>query len=185
MMCWIEAYPLPFMLSNRDHHNHDGNHFPATSSWYRHHNLTWVAGVATTLLEGPDRDAIMQAAASFPDLVNKPAVIDEMQLQPQCDLRRCSVTASGLPVHLIHQTEIHNGFNVCVRVASVVAMTQRPIPPGSASDHVEHFEDVIFMQRSRSTPAAASSSTAQGSNCPEPFALQPECSNLCTRSSVD
>ena len=132
-----------------------------------------VAGVVTTLLEGPDRDAIMQAAASFPDLVNKPAVIDEMQLQPQCDLRRCSVTASGLPVHLIQQTEIHNGFNVCIRVASVVAMTQRPIQPGSASDHMEHFEDVIFMQRSRSTPAVASSSTAQGSNCPEPFAFNP------------
>ena len=133
----------------------------------------WVAGVVTTLLEGPDRDAIMQAAASFPDLVNKPAVIEAVQLQPQCDLRRCSVTAGGLPVHLILQSELHNGFNVCIRVASALGLEQRPLQPGSAPDHIDHFDDVVFMQRSRSTPVIASSSIAPGTNCPEPFVFNP------------
>ena len=125
-----------------------------------------AAGVVTTLFEGPDRDAIMQVAASLPDLVNKPTIIESMQLQPQCDVRRCSATLGGMPIHLIQFSELPNGFNVCVRVASAVPDLQRPICPGEEADHFEHFEDVNFMQRSLSTPASASSSMTPNTQCP-------------------
>ena len=174
VMLWTEACLSLFMSSNRGHPNQYGNHLHATSFWYKIHNLIWLRELLLHyILEGPDRDAIMQAAASFPDLVNKPAVIEAVQLQPQCDLRRCSVTAGGLPVHLILQSELHNGFNVCIRMASALGLEQRPLQPGSAPDHIDHFDDVVFMQRSRSTPVIASSSSAPGTNCPEPFVFNP------------
>ena len=102
-----------------------------------------AAGVISVLYEGPDRDALHQFAASFPRSVNMPLVIEELSLQPQCDFRRCTITASGAPVHLILRTFLLGGFNVCVRIAAVDA--QRPIRPGSDRPH---FDDVVFMQLS-------------------------------------
>ena len=100
-----------------------------------------AAGVISVLLEGPERDALQQFAGSLPQLINRPLVIEELGLQPQCDLRRCSVQANGEPVHLILMTALPGGFNVCVRVESVDA--QRPIPP---SEEDAHFEDLVLMQ---------------------------------------
>ena len=113
-----------------------------------------AAGVISVLFEGPERDALQQFAGSFPHLINKPLVIDELGLQPQCDLRRCSVRASAEPVHLILMTALSSGFNVCVRIESVDA--QRPISP---LEEEAHFEDLILMQLP--TNVAASSSSNQ------------------------
>ena len=116
-----------------------------------------AAGVISVLFEGPERDALQQFAGSFPQLINRPHVIEELGLQPQCDLRRCSVQANGEPVHLILMTALSGGFNVCVRIESVDA--QRPIPP---SEEDAHFEDLVLMQLH--TDAA----TASGPQQPEP-----------------
>ena len=81
-------------------------------------------------------------------------------------MRRCSVTAGGLPVHLIQFSEISNGFNVCIRVASVSSEPQRPIAPGSEAHQFEHFEDITFMQRSLSASASHSHPPQAAAACP-------------------
>lgn len=136
------------------------------------HHPQRAAGIVTNLFEGPDRDAIQQFATSFPKRINKPLVIDELRLQPQCDTRRCTIHACGTPVHLILMTDLPDGFNLCTRIADVA--TQRPIPPHA---EVGHFDDVAFMQSSHSQPAAAvgagsSASPTQPAACEE-FVFNP------------
>ena len=124
-----------------------------------------AAGIITNLFEGPDRDAIHQFALSFPKRINKPIVIDELRLQPQCDTRRCTIHACGELVHLILITELPEGFNLCTRISDPTL--QRPIPPLAET---EHFEDVVFMQSSQpqtslTTATSASASSMQNTVC--------------------
>ncbi|CAL1135276.1 unnamed protein product [Cladocopium goreaui] len=132
-----------------------------------------AAGIITNLFEGVDRDAIQQFALSFPKRINKPLVIEELRLQPQCDTRRCTIHACGEPVHLILMTELPDGFNLCTRISDPTA--QRPILP-----HAEpgHFEDVVFMQTGQPQQQAATGSSHSGSSTQHivcgSFALNPD-----------
>jgi hypothetical protein len=113
-----------------------------------------AAGLITSLFEGPDRDAIQQFALSFPRRINKPLVIEELRLQPQCDTRRCTIHACGEPVHLILMTELPEGFNLCTRISDPTV--QRPISPRAEPGH---FEDVVFMQTGQPQQLAAAGSS--------------------------
>ncbi|CAL1167790.1 unnamed protein product [Cladocopium goreaui] len=120
-----------------------------------------AAGIITNLFEGPDRDAIQQFALSFPKRINKPTVIDELRLQPQCDTRRCTIHACGELVHLILITELPEGFNLCTRISDPTL--QRPIPPLAET---EHFEDVIFMQSGQPQTSLTTATSASASSMP-------------------
>ena len=98
----------------------------------------------TNLFAGPDRDALQQFAVSLPRLVNREIVIEEVRLQPQCELRRCDVTVAEQPIHLILMFELRSGFSMIIKLH--LPPRQLPLAPGETDNEV-HFSDVSFLQR--------------------------------------
>ena len=104
-----------------------------------------VVGIVTNLFEGPDRDALQQFAASFPNQVNSRIAIEEVRLQPHCELRRCVVTVAEQTVHLIVMSELRSGFSMTIRL--LLPPRQLPTAPGEVDHDADHFQDVSFLQR--------------------------------------
>eukprot|EP00435_Cladocopium_sp_Y103_P030221 s2897_g7.t1 len=137
------------------------------------------AGIVTKLFEGLHNDALEQFAKSMPRFVRVPDVIDELQLQPFCDVRRCTITTAGNPLHLILVEELLSGFNLCVRMG--VPYDQRPRLP---TDPITHFDDVNLLQAaihrwSTSEPFQALTRQAAGvSGCATDLPLPPNSETL-------
>ena len=103
-----------------------------------------VAGVITNLFEGAAHDALQQFAATMPRIVRSADVIDELGLNIFCDVRRCTTTVGGQPLHLILAHDLTSGFNMCTRIAPPRSSQQLPVLPGD--EDAEHFADISFLQ---------------------------------------
>jgi len=101
-----------------------------------------VGGIVTQLFDGTDRDALSQVARTLPHILRHQDVIDELQIQHFCDVRRCTATIGTVPVHLIIAQDIASGFNLRVRFG--IPYAQWPQAPNAAE--TDHFADIAFLQ---------------------------------------
>eukprot|EP00435_Cladocopium_sp_Y103_P028957 s1060_g7.t1 len=107
-----------------------------------------AAGVVTNLFEGLHHDAMQQFAQSLPASVNVPTLVEELRLQPQCDLRRCTAAVGTQQIHPIVQTDLRTAFSLHMRIHLPTA--QRPLPPQADDEpveHILHFGDIVFVQQ--------------------------------------
>eukprot|EP00435_Cladocopium_sp_Y103_P026551 s1844_g6.t1 len=107
-----------------------------------------VAGVVSNLFEGSRRDALQQFATSFPSRANAQQVVEELQLQPHCDTRRCTVSLGEQKVHLIVQADFRSGFNLCVRLHLPSNLQPELDAHGDPMSVIEHFADLHLFQTS-------------------------------------
>ena len=101
------------------------------------------AGVLTTLLEGPNRDAIIQGAFSTPRFIRKQDLIDLMQVEHFCEGRRCTAYHNREPVHLVVATEVESGYSVRLHIEP-----SREQLPHAPQEQQSHFDDLSLMQSS-------------------------------------
>ncbi|CAL1144479.1 unnamed protein product [Cladocopium goreaui] len=105
-----------------------------------------AAGVLTAMSREPQGLEVIQGAYSVPRFVRLDDLIETMNIQPQCEGRRCTAFHQQEPIHLVQATELTSGFSIRVQITT--AMTQFPILPQS---HSGEFDASVFMQR----PASA------------------------------
>ena len=105
------------------------------------------AGVLTALLEGSNRDAMIQGAFSTPRFLRKQDLIGIMEIEHFCSGRRCTAYRHQEPIHLVVATEVESGYSIRLHIES--PREQMPYAP---QEHPNHFEDLSLMQTGSAIP---------------------------------
>ena len=114
-----------------------------------------AAGVLTALVHGSTARTTLQSAYSLTRFVRLDDIIETMQIQPQCEGRRCTPHRNQEMIHLVQVTELDSAFSISVQIHP--AQIQLPIQPNL---NPEDNDDVVLMQQT----AAASSQTRRKSH---------------------
>ena len=84
----------------------------------------------------------------MPTLINRQDLIEEVRLQPHCDVRRCRARIQGHAndLHLIERTAVRSGVSCIIRLDSPERQLPSSVQGHDPMRADEPFDDIQFLQ---------------------------------------